>query len=333
MRNVPILFVLAASLTSAPFALGQGIAPNAIVNGDFELYLPSELMPLEGSALDECIGIGHQALYGSDTLQADLTGGDYESPDPTAADPEAGAARLTADPEGEVLFLSGYGNCIWGAETGYDLAWINPVHTAQDDAVQWSAQNMEASDWDDDGDREARIPHGGPGHNMWHSYANAQQAFTGNFAALEFDVEGGAIASSSLVQISFSSTPLEAQTPWLGSFLSCGLNFRGADLLANMDGDGHVSMDPVDASFFSRSSECDAAAAAWATADDEERRSILGRQRIVQVSFWSFDNAPEDPTCGCAILIDNVSLTAPTTVAEEVAAGNVVVAPSLEGVT
>ena len=336
MAHTYLFAGLGATLLLAPLALSGGVVPNPVVNGDFELFLPTELAPLEGTPVDECIGIGHQVQFGDDTLQSDLTGGPYTSPDPDNADPVAAVTRLTDDPEGEARFLSGYGNCVWGTGDGYDLAWLNPVRTAQDDAIHWSAENMVGGDWDGDGDREAKIPNGGPGHNMWQAYPSPFQAFTANFDALEFDVDDGAIAPGSLVQISLSTTPLEVQNPWLVIFLDCGLNFPGSALLANMDANGHVAMDPADATLFSRNTgntqDCDAAAAAWAGASHAERHEILGRLRIVQLSFWSFHTAPNDPSCDCAILIDNVSLTHATTFAEEIAAGNFNVDPQVEDI-
>ncbi|MGH7860137.1 MAG: hypothetical protein ACREQY_22655, partial [Candidatus Binatia bacterium] len=181
-------------------------------------------------------------------------------------------------------------------------------------------------DYDGDGDREVQVSPGvadpvvGANHNFWQAYPNPQQLFTTNFDALEFRVEDGTIPASAFVQISMSTTPLETQHPFVGIFIECSLTFRSSLLVP--DAAGTVSVDPVTADFSSRDVRCDAAKAAWnAATTDDDRRAVLGRLRIVQTSFWNFN------TGASPVRLDGVSLTGATTFVEELAAGNVRVAP------
>lgn len=332
MRHTILILAIATLTTLAPLGLAQGVVPNAVVNGDFELYLPDQSEgPLAGTPVDECIGIGHQALFGYETVPGTLAGGTYDDPQPSQADPQTAADNITSDPQGEALFLTGYGHCVSNAEEGYDAAWLNPVRTAGDDALQWSQQNAAFADHDGDGDREALIPHGGPGHNLWQSIAQPFQGFTPNAEAFEFDLEAGGIASNAKVVLSMSATPMEAQSPWVGVYFDCQLTLGSSQLTDGLD-DGHVSVDPTDGQFRSRSADCDQAKADWDTAkedgDEDALRDVLGRLRIGQMSFWGFQQAAEDPACTCAAQIDNVSLTEATTVAEEIAAGNIKAQPA-----
>lgn len=330
-RTLPILLGLAVMI--APLGLAEGVVPNAVVNGDFELFVPGGAdSPLRGSPADECIGVGHQALFGSETVPGHLVGGPYDGANPEETDPEAAVEQVTEDPEGEALFLSGYGHCVSNSQDGYDAAWLNVVNLGADPAAQWSGHDDDhVGDLDGDGDREIGIIAGSSGHNLWQSIVQPFQAFTANAEAFEFDVEAGEIEG--MVRLALSATPLEAQSPFVGLWFDCMLSFPTSLLLENLDEDGHVSVDPIDGTFTSRSGDCDSAKADWDTAqesgDEETLRNTLGRLRLVQMSFWGFQTADVDPACDCSIQIDNVSFTHASTVAEE--AGNVKVQPTGEG--
>lgn len=316
--SIPLLVVLGATLMIAPMGLGQAPIPdtgaNPVVNGDFELSIPDEATaPLEGTPADECVGVGHQVFYGTETYQHDLI---------DENDPGAAAER---DPGQQAELLSGYGHCVFSDEQGYDLAWINPVNTASDDAVQWSGHNDDTvTDVDGDGDREIQVDPATAesSHSFWQAYPNAFQAFTGNFDALEFDVEDGQIPDRAFVQVSLSATPLHTQTEDLVIYRDCALTFKNLDDAVQ---NGHVAIDPVDAQFSDTGdADCEDLEDAWndPSTTDDDRRTMLGQLRIVQLSFWRL-NAGTD-----AVVIDNVSLTGSSTVVEEIAAGNVNVAPS-----
>lgn len=324
MRHTTLILAIATLTVLAPMGLSDGVAPTATINGDFELHTENPASEqLTGSPADECIGIGHQVLYGEASVQHDLI--DDE-------DPEAAVDRISQDPEGEALYTSGYDHCVWSEEEGYDYVWLNPVEKTKDSAAQWSTQPDTSpttfGDNDGDGDREATISSGGAGHNMWQAYPNAHEAFTGDFAAFELDVEAGEINPGALVQISMSPNPLDEQSDRTFE-ADCRLSFSGSLLLANMDSDGHVSVDPIDASYSSHYDGCPSVQD-WEDADDDEKRAILGQLRIVQMSFWSFNRGvTEDPGCGCTIQIDNVSITNPASLAESALNGNVQADPVL----
>ncbi|MGH7818889.1 MAG: hypothetical protein ACREQ9_03875, partial [Candidatus Binatia bacterium] len=269
-------------------ALAAGLSPvGPLVNGEFELFLPGKGLACE--------------VFGEDTAFRVLD----PDQDPGIEDP--------TDPNETLPWL-------W-------LVSVWPCETGALKALQWSSsRSAQFDDHDGDGDREAEVSPGvtdpvvGVDHNFWQAYPNPQQLFTANFDALEFRVEDGAIPPSAFVQISLSTTPLETQHPFLGIFLECSLTFRSALLVPGAGGD--VSVDPVTADFSSRDPRCDGAKALWdAAATDDDRRAILGRLRIVQTSFWNF-NTGTSP-----VRLDGVSLTGATTFVEELAAGNVRVAP------
>lgn len=319
MRRLCIVLASALALGPlGPAALSQ-TGMNPVVNSGFELTTDNPASDqLEGSALDECIGVGHQVFYGEDTWQHDLI---------DDGDPVAAGDRIAADPEGEAEFFAGYGHCVFSDEEGFDLAWLNPVQLSKDEAVHWSGHGDDlVGDLDGDGDREIGVSGDGGPHNFWQAWPSPFQAFTGNFDALEFDLEAGSIPSNASVKVSLSATPLGRQTPRLVLFLDCDLTFRGSELAARAGADGHVTMDPTEALFRARtnhSDDCVDLQQEWDTAEsDDERRAILGRTRIVQLSFWGFERGDEDDACGCTAQIDDVSLTDATSVVQEVAQGN-----------
>lgn len=171
-------------------------------------------------------------------------------------------------------------------------------------AAQWSSSGVtQFGDWNGDGDREASIdgtrpvdPSIGKAHNFWQAFPNPQQAYTADFEALRFRVEDGSIPAGAMVQISLSRTPLEEPSPWVGIYLECSLTFP-----MTAGATGPVSADPLSATFASSYSDCDGTAAAYAAADAAGKRAILGRLRIVQLSFWGFQT-------GAPVLLDGVEL-------------------------
>ncbi len=346
------LVAVASLVVMGPMGLSQGVVPNAVVNGDFELHAPDEGDEmLEGSPLDECIGVGHQVFWGSQTPQgkaaqsveasadADPDEGSVDaSASVSSSSAQEGAQMLVDDPKHETVFLVGYGHCVHSEEEGADVAWINPSHQASNPALAWSATPVDegGSVWfgdnDDDGDREAVVlaDDSLQNHNMWQSWLSSNQAFTANFQTFEFDVEAGAIADNAAVILSLSATPMAVQSPWVGLWLDCQLRFSADQLQDSLDDDqDRVVASPLEATFTSRHADCDDLETAWKdTETEEEKREVLGQLRIGQLSFWSFNHAEQDEACSCAIQIDNVAITHATSVPEEIAAGNVNVQPS-----
>lgn len=324
--NLTALVAGTALLAAAvPAATASGVAPvNPIVNGEFELSTPRALFDqTRGTPVDECTGVGHQVFYGSETPQAraEDAAEAAEKGSQEGVQENASAAADHADsPEEaqeEALFQAGYGHCVFSEEEGYDLAWINPVSQTRKPAVGWSMHDEQDErtvtfgDFQGDGDREALFVQkpNGSGHNLWQSWLSQNQAFTADFQALEFTVESGTIPDNARIQVSLSATPLNNQSDEVPFFRDCALNFHGDDLASTLD-DGRVSMDPVDAGFIDTGDRhCTDLADKWKTADDDERRDILSRLRVVQFSFWRFQNTGP-------LMIDDVSLTQTATVAE-----------------
>lgn len=360
-----VIFVVGAMLT-VPLTAAHGVVENPVVNPGFEIDQP-DVKPLEGSPADECIGVGHQLFYGSHTPQAKVENATVAvlAPEDRKAEGEEAAAaaqegdadatlenatqaaqegnRTAAEEnvtrlvdshdspkelEEEALFQAGYGHCVFSDENGTDIAWLNPVRLATDDATHWSGHNDDTlGDLDDDGDREIAIPTDPETpHNLWQAWPSPFQAFTARFQALELDVEAGAIPDGALIQVSLSATPVETQSGDLVLFRDCALNFPGTLLNDHLDAQGHVDVNPLEAGFSDTGDpDCEELEDRWNDPDttDHQRREILGRLRVVQLSFWRFHVSPEDPSCACSIQLDNVALSHATTVAEEVADGNV----------
>lgn len=185
------------------------------------------------------------------------------------------------------------------------LTSVSPCEQSVFKAAQWSSSGVtQFGDWNGDGDREASIdgtrpvdPTIGAAHNFWQAWPNPQQAYTADFDALKFRVEGGWIPAGASVQISLSRTPLEEPSPWVGLFIECSLTFP-----MTAGASGQISADPLSATFASSYSGCDGTAASYAAADDAGKRAILGRLRIVQLSFWGFQT-------GAPLLLDGVDLS------------------------
>lgn len=328
MRDIHRLLSAAVIATLILPAALAAPAPldDPVVNGEFELFVPDDAAEqLEGTPADECVGIGHQVLYGSETWQQRVEDGATSATDGETGNATENATRAvdawTSAPLDEARFLSGYGHCVYSSEEGYDVVWLNPVRTAQDDAVHWSrGDDNTAFGSAHDGDpidREVRIGANASasGHNLWQAWPSPHQAYTASFDALTFRVESGEIPSSAAVKISLSATPAEEVTPWALLFLDCDITFTADQLRSSMV-EGTVRADPVDAVLRSRHETCQDAKQAWDDADAAKRREILGRLRMVQLSFWGFNKGETD------VVLDGVALEGTSTAAEEVAQGN-----------
>lgn len=312
-----------AMLTVGLPATAQDAEPrNPVVNGEFELASPAGDV-LGGTAADECIGIGHQVLYGYESPQGTVTGGPYDDPNASRADPGQAATNVTTNPEEEARFASGYDHCVWGDDTGYDLCWCNPADDVSDEAIQWSGHQDDTiadSGADDDPDREITVTKDSSSHNFWQAFPNPFQAYSGNFDAVELRVEDGQVPRSASVHVVLSASPLQAQSPWFVYYFDCSLTFTGFQTGAN-------SIPVLDGRFSSRSSDCQQAADTWANGTDAEKREMLGRMRIVQLSFRGWDNVASTDD---EVALDGISLSGATLAAEEAATGNVNPNPTSE---
>lgn len=330
-----ILTVLTAILmlaTGFATAAAGSIAPvGPVTNGDFEGFAaPDEVKaPLQGTPADECIGIGHQVHWGTDTPQGELTGTTFDDVNEAEPDPDSLADRYDGEPvdqaQSDAEEQSGYGHCEFNDEKGHDQVWLNPASaggTTEDTAAFWSNVGHEDSPtragftFDHDPfDKEVKIVADGSksSHNFWQSFANRQQAWTANFDALEFDVEDGSIVDGASVKISLAAEPLNVQEPYAVVYFDCVLTFDSDYLQASLN-DGTVSASPVgDGVHYDGEDDPDC--------PDELSRESLGRLSIIQLSFWRF-NQGEEP-----IVIDNVGLPGATMSAEEAADGNARVCP------
>lgn len=329
MERVLSLAVAVTMLSGGLVALAPtaGASPTGpITNSDFELApVPdSATEPLAGTPADACYGLGHQAQYGSETTQGQATGGEYDSPDPDEADPVGAAESAAENPEGTARYQAGWDYCVWGSDTGYDLAWVHP-RTRASQPAHWSMDIRNPSvefgyNYDEDPfDREVRIftnasvDYDASNHNMWQWFGSKHQAWTANAEALEMDVEAGDVSGA--VKFILSSNPLGSQGDQL--YDDCSLTFTQDNLTNAMDEDGHIAADPVDAVFNARRNPCQPLEQAWDNGDEEDKRSVLGQVRITQVSFWSWERGTEQAT-----VLDDVRLTAATTAAEEAAGAN-----------
>ena len=261
-------WTIAAAIIAWAVAVPGGAAPvGPVVNGDFELVVPVKQQM--------CDTFGDGAI---NVLDPD-DDPDLEDPtDPDSDLPWPWLVSLTA--------------CESGA--------VKALHWSSSRVSQWS-------DVDGDGDREVVIDGSvalppddsiGKSHNFWQAYPSPHQAYSANFGSLTYRVEDGVIPSSARVHLVLSTTPGEVPAPWFGIFFNCQLIIR--DMAP--DENGLVTIDPVDGTLISNDPDCDVLAAAWDSASDQTRRTILGRTRIVQLSFWNF-NSPD-----ATVTLDDVSI-------------------------
>lgn len=322
-RTAVIVAGIALVTVFLPATAAQGVSPvGPITNPDFEAgpTLGPAQDTAEGSPADECVGVGHQALYGSGSPQGTATGGSYGSPDPSNADPHGAVAQVQEDPEGEAEFAAGYGHCEWSSQDGYDLAWVHPVARAQQPA-HWSMDIRNPSvdfghNFDDDPfDREVKFlaDASASGHNLWQWMGSPHQAFTPNAEAFSLDIEAGS-PERGVVTFVLTTVPMETQGE--SYYKPCRLVFTAEQIADAAGEDGHAEVSPLDGRFVSRDSSCDALEQKWDGGTDAEKREVLGSTRITQFDFWGWNRNPEP------VVVDNVQLVGATTVAESLADGN-----------
>lgn len=329
MRSIfTVLIGLAMLTVAAPAAVSDPLVPvGATTNGDFERPFIPEVVPdaLEGTPLDGCYGVGHQVLWGTDSPQGVLLGTGPFSPTEAEPNPEGLVDRYGEEDRpidkarDDAAAQVGPDTCVFGSEEGYDLVWLDPKASTEK-ASGWSFHAPDPSvefgyDLDDDPfDREVRFLTGGEGsiHNLWQSYANRHQAFTGNFDHLEFVIEDGQLPTETQasVKVSLSSAPSHHADPTFPVEIDCVLTFHVTELAEHVQ-DGVVQMSPLDAQFSPDSDDCPAY-----SGTDEEKRATLGQLRIVQLSFWRFNQADQP------LVIDDIALPGATLYAEEVVSGN-----------
>lgn len=326
MERISAWTIAIAMLTGGLAAVIPAVSASPlgpVTNSDFEAPpVPDAVAePLEGSPIDECIGVGHQAQYGYESPQGTATGGTYDQPNPDAADPQQAATNVTEDPEGEAVFAAGYGHCVWGADTGYDLAWVHPkARTTQ--PAHWSTEiNAPAADFgynfdDDPFDREVKLiaddslAH----HNLWQWMGSKHQAFTPDADSLSMDIEAGDVSG----QVKLILTNLGMNPESTDYYQPCSLTFTQAQLTDAMDGDGHIAADPTNAQFAARAPSCQDLKDAWDDeSDDVSKRDVLSQTRITQLSFWGWERGTDTDS-----VIDNVELPGASTAAEAAAALN-----------
>lgn len=329
------LVAATAVVAVAPTSTAQTVSPvsstpaGPIFNPTFEIG-PRESpvsQALDDSPADHCFGVGHQVFWGSETPQGEATGGQLNPyaldpsglPDPSEADPQAAADSVQDDPEGEAMFLAGQGECVYGDDTGYDLAWVQPADRSEQPA-HWSMDPQNPSvDWgttydDDPMDREAVFTTDGEGahHNMWQWFGSPHQAWTPNAEALTLTLEQGDAPSNAAIKVSLSTIPDESTGPG-GYYVACQLTFTGDLVNANADADGNVAVSPLDADLNARHSSCDSLEAQFDGGTDAEKRDALGETRITQVSFWGWNQA------STPVVVDDIQLEGATTYAEDAA--------------
>lgn len=305
-----------------------------VENGSFETPFVAEeaRTALEGSPVDECTGIGHQVFFGPESTPGYLLGGEATAPDPTSTDPGSAADRVTDDPAREALFQTGYGHCIDDAKgEGVDLVWFNTVDHANK-PVMWSVHPRTAStafvyDGDDDpSDREAQFiaEKSLSNHNLWQVYVSQPGLYTANFTSFDFVLEDGEIPTKANVYMHLSATPLELQTPYAAGYFECTLVLPAETMIP--DGQGQISIDPLDGDLNARDPECEDAADTFSDEgnDEEVRRAALGRLRVVQMGFRNFNLGTQD------VVIDDVNIQGASTAADELAGGNYNLDPQLD---
>ncbi len=311
---------------------------------------------LEGSPADTCVGVGHQIMWGDGSTQQVLLGDHpLDSEEDAETEPNPDGVNLLAkrfvdddqpvnEARDEALLQSGLGHCVWNPrEEGIDLAWVQPAEEAREPS-DWSIDDRPERQtavefgygFDNDPfDREVRITAtpGASSHNIWQSGAKKHQAYTMNYDVFTFEVENwgqikdleAPFGTKAFIQITFSVTPSQEQNPWIGIFADGSLTFDAATIEEKArEGDGTVTLSPVhDVDSVSCRSypPCleikeDLGASPSTTQEEEEKRALLGRLRIVQMSFWRFNHAPQD------LVLDDVEIAGYTTVADELATGN-----------
>lgn len=286
--------IIAALVVLAPLASAGGLLPvNPILNGGFEIDTSTSAAGPVEPVIDECIGVGHQALVPLYSAWGDWVFNSAN--DPTSVDPAS--PSFLADATGYPLaYAGGYAAepaTAYACDPHYqDVARVNPAEKVDDPGFMWSNDpGTTFADANGDGDREVIIPrvpveHD---HNLWQSVATSTQAWSADFDAFAFTVESGAIPAGANVQVGLSLTPGYMQSPWVGIFWEGAVMFRANDMAR--DANGHVAMDPVAKGEIvcpGGYTPCLEFKAAYNAADADGKRTLLGQARIVQTSFWAF---------------------------------------------
>lgn len=316
MERISTLTIAIAMLTGGlvavlPAASASPAGP--VTNSNFEVPpVPDETgEALEGTPADQCYGVGHQVLYGSESPQGQATGGTYDSPNPEEADPAGAATSVVENPQATADQQT---SCVWNSEDGYDLAWVHPrARTTQ--PAHWSIDIRNPSaDFgfnldDDPSDKEVRLiaddslAH----HNLWQWIGSKHQAFTPNADALSMDVEKGDV--SGIVKLILTNMP--SNTESTDYYQPCSLTFTQTQLANAMDADGHIAADPTNAQFKAREDSCQNLEDQWDGGDEDAKRDVLSQTRITQLSFWGWERGTDTDT-----VIDNVELPGASTAAE-----------------
>lgn len=204
---------------------------------------------------------------------------------------------------------------------------------AADRAVSWTrfgGTTTDASarfaDVDGDLDREAVVP-ADPDVENRNFFQNVlsgptrSHAFSANFHALEFEVEGAALPSGqgARVHVSVSTDPAHSQEARPYALLrDCVLKIpvggqSGSVSLSPVEGGADlVPVQGLDIFDF----ECADLTQSWDDASREERRRILGRLTVTGIGFWDLNQGTQPA------VVDDVRLEGASLVAEEVADGN-----------
>lgn len=316
-------FVIAILATSATAIVGAtGLLPvNPIVNGDFDQgYIIGGLTPLH-SVLDRCVGIGHQVLGPLYSPWADWA---FAHANAAADDPTSVAALATdpATPGQATTYPLAYAgraaadpNSVHACDANdNEITEVNPWGTIHDRGVGWSNDpGTTFADYNGDGDVEAIIP---PvptkyNHDLWQSTATTTQAFSADFDSFQFSLEAGSIAPGANIQVGFSLSPSYTQHPFVGIFWEGAVLFTSSDMVKGAD--GVVRLNPIAQGEIicpAGYSPCLRFQSAYAASDGTGKATLLGQTRVVQTSFWAFNNPAGN------VVIDNIAYVGAKSAAE-----------------
>jgi hypothetical protein len=225
ITQLAVALVAAAILAPAASALVTGPHVNPLMNGDFDMETSQPALDPVRPFVDQCLGIGHQAM---DPLYSSW--GDWAistANDPANSTPEE-AAAANAYWQGVAEGYAADPGTVYGCN-GVDTALVNPSEKIVDPGFQWSNDpGTTFGDFDGDGDREARIPRvpAEHTHNLWQSVATPTQAFSADFDLFAFRVESGVVPASANIQVGLSLSPGYQQHPFVGAFWEGAILFR-----------------------------------------------------------------------------------------------------------
>lgn len=328
MSRTIVFAMVVAVATFMPAAGAEGlVAANPLINGDFDAgFVIGGLTPAR-PALDRCIGVGHQVIHVVESSWADwgimTVNGAFANPSGVVnATNDDLAGQATGFPIEHVGSTAGDPDSVHECDPQFrEFALVNPWNMAHDRAVGWSNDaGTDFYDFSDDGDIEAIIPSrpAEHSHNMWQSAATTTQAFSADFDAFEFRLESGQIPARANIQLGLSLSPSWMQHPFVGTFWEGAVYFTASDMVP--DEDGLVSLHPIAAGeiICPDYTPCREFKAAYVAADDAGKATLLGQTRLIQTSFWQFNNAAGP------VVIDDIAYVGAKTAAETMPnAGNV----------